>query len=74
MVAVSERKKVLSDAIETLPEDYRRVLTLYKLQELPLDLVTEKMRRTKGATCQLIARAMNLLRYKLEAVDGLDVP
>jgi len=74
MVAVGERKKVLSDAIKILPEDYRRALTLYKLQELPLGTVAEKMQRTKGATCQLIARAMNLLRHKLEAVDGLDVP
>lgn len=74
MVAVNERKKVLSDAIKTLPEDYRRVLTLYKLQELPLSTVAETIQRTKGATCQLIARAMKLLRYKLEAVDGLDVP
>ena len=60
-----ERNVRLRDAIEQLPDHYRRVITLYKLDELPLTDVAERLGKTKGATCRLVARAMNQLRTTL---------
>ena len=65
LAAVRERYTALRAAIRTLPEHYRRVLTLYKLEELPLAVVAKRMDRTKGATCKLIARAIEQLRESL---------
>ena len=41
------------------------MITLYKLDELPLTDVAERLGKTKGATCRLVARAMNQLRTTL---------
>lgn len=60
-----ERTGRLRDAVEKLPENYRRVITLYKLKELPLGEVADQLGKTKGATCRLVARAMNQLRTTL---------
>ncbi len=65
LAAGRERYTALRAAVGTLPEHYRRVLTLYKLEELPLAVVAERMDRTKGATCKLIARAVEQLRRSL---------
>lgn len=62
----SERKAALARAISQLPEDYRRVLSLYKLEERPLCEVAARMGRTKGAVCRLVARGMHALRNMLE--------
>jgi RNA polymerase sigma factor (sigma-70 family) len=64
-VAQHERNNALSVAIQGLPEDYQRVLTLYKIQELPLDEVARRMGRSKGAVCRLVARAVVKLRRQL---------
>ena len=65
MAAGREREIALHDAIGKLPEHYRRVLTLYKLEERPLTEVAARMERSKGATCRLIARAIGQLRDTL---------
>lgn len=62
LAAAHERHDDLGEAIGKLPEHYRRVLTLYKLEERALAEVAQDMGRTKGATCRLIARAINELR------------
>jgi DNA-directed RNA polymerase specialized sigma subunit len=41
------------------------VITLYKLEGRTLNDVAEHMMRSKGATCRLIARAMEKLRSLL---------
>ena len=65
LAAGRERETVLREAIGRLPEHYRRVLTLYKLEERTLSEVAEEMGRTKTATCRLIARAIGQLRGTL---------
>lgn len=63
--AAQERQKDLRKAMERLPDHYRRVLVLYKLEERSLSEVAARMGRTKGATCRLMARALGELRQHL---------
>lgn len=71
LAAEREYAAMLKRAIQRLPQDYRRVLTLYKLEERPLAEVAESMGRSKGAICRLIDRAMEQLRTKLADDDEL---
>jgi RNA polymerase sigma factor (sigma-70 family) len=61
-----EAAKRLQVAINSLPEDYRRVIILYKIEERSLPEVAAEMGRSKVATCRLVARALSKLRKKLE--------
>ncbi len=65
MVAGRESRWALDCAISKLPEHYRRVIALYKLEGRSLDEVAQQMDRSKNATCRLIARAMQRLRTLL---------
>lgn len=65
LVSSVEQRNRLKDALDRLPEDYRKILTIYKLEERPLDEVAREMKRSKGATCQLLARATTKLREVL---------
>jgi RNA polymerase sigma factor (sigma-70 family) len=65
MAATQEHKTALGLAIRTLPEHYRKVITLYKIEQRPLAEVAVELGRSKGATCRLIARAMDMLRKRL---------
>lgn len=65
LVSGREQAHELRKAIEDLPYDYRRVVTLYRLEERPLTEVAELMSRTKGATCRLLTRALQQLRMLL---------
>ena len=67
-VADSEQSDSLVKILRELPPDYRMVLQLHRIEERPLTEVAARMNRTKGATCQLIARAMAMLREKLRVV------
>ncbi len=62
VAAGRENGRALKEAIAELPEHYQRAITLYKLEGCSLDEVARQMTRTKGATCRLIARAMEKLR------------
>lgn len=66
MLTRAERAQAVRDAIAALPKHYRKVLTLYKLEERPLAEVAEALGRTKGATARLIARALQQLRASLK--------
>jgi DNA-directed RNA polymerase specialized sigma24 family protein len=48
--------------MQLLPAHYRKVIMLYRIEQRPLAEVAAEMGRTKGATCRLIARAMEMLR------------
>lgn len=69
LVASRERRAALHEAIRNLPPDYRRVLTLYKIEERSLDEVAEIIGREKTATCHLIARAIRRLRKMMVDYD-----
>jgi RNA polymerase sigma-70 factor (ECF subfamily) len=64
-VAGRERRTALEAAIRDLPEHYRKVITLYRIEEHPLAEVAAAMGRTKGATCRLLARALATLHKRL---------
>jgi RNA polymerase sigma-70 factor (ECF subfamily) len=69
LAAGQEREAAIRKAIGKLPERYSQVLTLYKLEERSLAEVAERMGRSKGATCRLIARAIRQLR-RMTADNG----
>jgi RNA polymerase sigma-70 factor (ECF subfamily) len=48
--------------LERLPEDYRQVIVLRNLQELPYEEIAERMNRTSGAVRMLWVRALAQLR------------
>lgn len=64
--SAEEGAKQLHRAINSLPEDYRRGIILYKIEERSLSEVAAAMGRSKVATCRLLARALSKLRKKLE--------
>lgn len=66
--ARTERTQLIHDAIDALPERYRKVLTLYKLEERSLAEVAREMGCTKGATARLIARALKQLGARLKGL------
>ena len=62
VVAGHERSARLMGAMNGLPEHYRKVIQLHKLEQRPLSEVAAKLGRSHGATCQLFQRALKQLR------------
>lgn len=65
LAATHEGTRRLRRAIEDLPSDYRRALSLYKLESRTLDDVAMILQRSKGATSKLIARSLAMLAETL---------
>ena len=65
-----EESVELSDRLAQLPDDYRQVLVLRNLQELPFERIAQRMGRSVGATRMLWLRAIEKLRrlYREESV------
>ena len=57
----------LSDAMKELPEDQRAALVLKEVQGLPTREVALILERSEGATEQLLVRARETLRRRLES-------
>lgn len=55
----------LAAAVEALPDGQREAVTLYHLQQWPLDRVAEHMDRTPAAVAGLIKRALKQIRTAL---------
>jgi RNA polymerase sigma-70 factor (ECF subfamily) len=64
-VARREMDVQLADALERLPEDYRKVLILRHLEGLPHDQIAMRMNRTPGAVRMLWTRALAAFRQEL---------
>ncbi|MCI0681894.1 MAG: sigma-70 family RNA polymerase sigma factor [Gemmataceae bacterium] len=60
-----ERERLLAEVLDRLPADYREVIVLRSLQNLPHEEVAERMGRTVGAVRMLWARALARLREEL---------
>lgn len=56
----------LADALNHLPEDYREVIILRQLEDLPFAEVAERMGRTENSVKNLWARALARLRRKMD--------
>lgn len=59
--ARNEAQSALERAIEQLPEDYAQVVTLYDLENRPIEEVARALNRSTGATYMLRARAHDRL-------------
>ena len=64
-VSREERLTHLNAALESLPDDYRKVIRLYDLQGLPIAEVAGQLGRSSGAIHMLRARAHDRLREQL---------
>jgi RNA polymerase sigma-70 factor (ECF subfamily) len=61
-----EEQTRLAEVLERLPADYRNVLVLRNLQELPFEEIAERLDRSPGAARMLWVRALARLRDELE--------
>jgi RNA polymerase sigma-70 factor (ECF subfamily) len=64
-----ERAVLLADALGRLPEDYREVIVLRHLEELPFAEVAQRMNRSEDAVQKLWVRALARLRKALDEGD-----
>jgi RNA polymerase sigma-70 factor (ECF subfamily) len=55
----------LAEALDRLQSDYREVIILHHLQELPFPEVAKHMGRSVGAVEKLWVRALAALRHQL---------
>lgn len=62
-----ERAEALEQALRTLPEDYREVIVLRKLEERPFREIAARLDRSEDACRMLLARAMTALTLELRA-------
>jgi RNA polymerase sigma-70 factor (ECF subfamily) len=60
-----ERAARLVAALERLPEDYRTVIELRNAQELPFEIVAQRMERSIAAVRKLWNRALDRLREEV---------
>ncbi|MDX1962110.1 MAG: sigma-70 family RNA polymerase sigma factor [Pirellulales bacterium] len=66
----NEELLALATAINTLPEDQRRVIELHHLQGLPVSEVAELLDRSRPAVVGLLFRGLKKLRVALRGSTG----
>lgn len=69
LLSCCERELRLAEAIELLPDDYRQVILLRNVEQLPFDQVASKMARSRGACQMLWLRAVDHLRVLLQVSE-----
>ena len=69
-----ERFDRLEEAVKALSPDHRRVILLARVERLPLHEVAQRMGRTRGATRQLLWRALQELRKVFGETESLHLP
>jgi RNA polymerase sigma-70 factor (ECF subfamily) len=62
-----ERQQVLRQALDRLPDDYRRVMLLRYLKEMTFEEIGRDMRRSADAVRMLWARALERLKHDLRS-------
>jgi RNA polymerase sigma-70 factor (ECF subfamily) len=65
--AADEQRLALARALESLPDDYRQVILLRNLEDLPHEEVARRMHRSPGAVRMLWVRALAALRDAMQA-------
>ena len=66
LAAANEQRLMLAEVLERLPPDYRQVIMLRNLEDLPHEEVSRRMGRTEGAVRMLWLRALAALKEALE--------
>jgi RNA polymerase sigma-70 factor (ECF subfamily) len=69
-----ERLERLERSLASLPADYRQVLTLAKLERLPIDDIARRMERSPNAVKKLLARALQELKQAFGDTESLGLP
>lgn len=64
--AANEQTLRLARVLDELPENYRQVITLRNLEDLPHEEVARRMNRSSGAVRMLWLRALAELRQRIE--------
>jgi len=64
-----EQSESLLNALEQLPDDYRRVIVLRYHEQLPFEEIAQRMNRSANAVRIIWSRAVRLLRQLMEALD-----
>lgn len=67
---ISEREKLIRQAVDQLPEKQRKAFVLSKYEELSQREIAEIMETSEGAVEQLLQRAKLFLRKKLAHLVG----
>jgi RNA polymerase sigma-70 factor (ECF subfamily) len=62
-----ERQQVVQQALDRLPDDYRRVMVLRYLREMTFEEIGREMRRSADAVRMLWARALERLKHELRS-------
>jgi RNA polymerase sigma-70 factor (ECF subfamily) len=70
IAAGREQQLRLAEALERLPADYRQVIVLRNLEELPHEEVARRMERSPGAVRMLWLRALAALKQTLDEAAG----
>jgi RNA polymerase sigma-70 factor (ECF subfamily) len=65
-----ERQEVLREALDRLPDDYRRVMLLRYYEEKTFEEIGRDMRRSADAVRMLWARALERLKHELRPLRG----
>lgn len=65
VAAANEQRLHLAEVLERLPADYRQVILLRNIEELPHDEVARRMNRSEGAVRMLWLRALAALKGEL---------
>jgi RNA polymerase sigma-70 factor, ECF subfamily len=65
-----ERRARLSQFVQRLPADQRRVIELRFAEEMSIREIAQVLRRTEGAIKQLQFRALETLRQRMGKADG----
>ncbi len=72
VVEKEEAKRYLMQMIESLPVNYRTVLTLYHLEEFSYKEIKEITGMPEGTIKSYLSRARKLLKGKLEKVVQIE--
>lgn len=65
-----ERRALLFELVESLPEDQRRVVTMRFVEQKKIREIARELGRTEGAVKQLQFRALENLRARLEGAHA----
>lgn len=66
VAVAAEQRLRLAEVLERLPEDYRQVILLRNLQDLPYEEIARRMGRGTGAVRMLWVRALTHLREQIQ--------
>ncbi len=65
-----ERELLIADVLDRLPPEYREVIILRQLEDLPHAEVAIRMKRSEGAVRMLWVRALERLRNETLQYEG----